>query len=59
MGLVQAAVRTFFTSMGIDLNPPKHVFFNDREGSIVVHATQADIEMIKPRYRSLTSRLPW
>jgi len=58
MGLVQAAVRTFFTSMGIDLNPPKHIFFNDREGSIVVHATQADIDMIETAVQVLNIAPP-
>ena len=44
---VQAMVRQFFMSMGIDLNPPKSVFWNDREGTLVVRATLQDLDTIE------------
>ena len=44
---VQAMVRQFFMSMGIDLNPPKSIFWNDREGTLVVRATLQDLDTIE------------
>ncbi len=44
---VHAAVREFFLTMGVDLNPPKSIFFNDREGTLIVRATQQDIDTIE------------
>jgi general secretion pathway protein D len=40
-------VQDYFTSAGIDLGPPKSVFFNDRAGVLLVHATEEDINQIK------------
>lgn len=45
--LVQDAVRDFFGSLGVDLNPPKAVFFNDRQGTLFVHATMRDLDIIE------------
>jgi Flp pilus assembly secretin CpaC len=47
MAGVQAMARQFFLTMGIDLNAPKSIFFNDREGSIVVRATMQDLDTIE------------
>jgi general secretion pathway protein D len=44
---VQAMVRQFFLTLGVDLNPPKAIFFNDREGTLFVHATLADLDLIE------------
>jgi type II secretory pathway component GspD/PulD (secretin) len=44
---VHAMVRQFFMTMGIDLNPPKSIFFNDREGTLVVRATLQDLDIIE------------
>jgi general secretion pathway protein D len=33
--------------LGIDLNPPKTVFFNDREGTLLVRATLQDLDIIE------------
>jgi general secretion pathway protein D len=41
------AVRAFFNTMGVNLNPPKCVFFNDREGSMIVRATMQDLDIIE------------
>jgi Flp pilus assembly secretin CpaC len=40
-------VRQFFLTLGVDLNPPKMVFFNDREGTLMVHATLSDLDLIE------------
>jgi type II secretory pathway component GspD/PulD (secretin)/tetratricopeptide (TPR) repeat protein len=47
VALVQDAVRDFFGSLGVDLNPPKAVFFNDRHGTLFVHATMRDLDIIE------------
>ncbi len=46
MDIVQSAVRQFFMTMGVDLNPPKNIFFNDREGTLIVRATMEDLDII-------------
>ena len=47
MEQVHAAVRNFFTLMGIDLNPPKSVFWNDRAGVLLVKASLQDLDDIE------------
>jgi len=44
---VHAAVRQFFTIMGINLSPPKSVFFNDRAGVLLVNASMQDLDSIE------------
>jgi Flp pilus assembly secretin CpaC/tetratricopeptide (TPR) repeat protein len=58
MAFVQAAVRQFFFTMGIDLNPPKSIFFNDREGSLVVRATLQDLDTIETAVQVLNIAPP-
>jgi general secretion pathway protein D len=58
MTAVSAAVRTFFLTLGVDLNPPKSVFFNDREGSIVVRATLQDLDVIETAVQVLNIAPP-
>ena len=40
------AVVGYFNNLGVDLSPPKSVFFNDREGTLVVRATTQDLDTI-------------
>ena len=47
VALVQDAVRDFFGALGVDLSPPKAVFFNDRQGTLFVHATLRDLDIIE------------
>jgi len=47
MAAVQSMVRTFFLTLGVDLNPPKMLFFNDREGTLLVYASLADLDIIE------------
>ncbi|HWQ92445.1 MAG TPA: hypothetical protein VN673_12305, partial [Clostridia bacterium] len=58
MAGVHQAVRQFFMSMGVDLNPPKSVFFNDREGTLIVRATQQDIDTIESAVQVLNIAPP-
>ncbi len=47
VALVQDAVRDFFGALGVDLSPPKAVFFNDRQGTLFVNATLRDLDIIE------------
>jgi general secretion pathway protein D len=44
--------------MGVDLNPPKSIFFNDREGTLIVRATQEDIDIIESAVQVLNIAPP-
>jgi beta-lactamase regulating signal transducer with metallopeptidase domain/type II secretory pathway component GspD/PulD (secretin) len=47
VALVQDATRKFFNKLGVDLQPPKAVFFNDRHGTLFIHARSADMDVIE------------
>jgi general secretion pathway protein D len=51
--LVSAAVRQFFITLGVDLNPPKNVFWNDRDGTLLVRATLQDLDIIEDAVQAL------
>ena len=52
------AVRDFFNTMGVDLNPPKSVFFNDRSGILLVRATLQDLDVIEAAVQALNVAPP-
>lgn len=59
MAQVQAAVRSFFTSVGIDFTQPgKTVFFNDRQGTLIVRATLQDLDIIEQAIQVLNIAPP-
>ena len=58
MAFVQAQVRQFFLTMGVDLNPPKTIFFNDREGTLLVRATLQDLDVIEAAVQVLNIAPP-
>jgi len=58
MTTAQNAVRLFFTTMGVDLTPPKNIFFNDREGTLLVHASLADLDIIESAVQVLNLAPP-
>jgi hypothetical protein len=58
MDVVQSAVRQFFMTMGVDLNPPKNIFFNDREGTLIVRATMEDLDIIEAAVQVLNIAPP-
>ena len=56
---IQLAVRQFFTLMGVSLvDPGKTVFFNDREGTLLVRATLQDIDIIQEAVEVLNLSAP-
>jgi general secretion pathway protein D len=58
MVTVQSFVRQFFLTLGVDLNPPKTIFFNDREGTLLVHASLADLDLIEAGVQVLNIEPP-
>ena len=42
-----AAMRAYFFSLGVDMSPPKTMFFNDREGALLVYASLHDLDIIE------------
>jgi general secretion pathway protein D len=55
---IQLLVRQFFTTLGVDLTPPKVLFFNDREGTLLVHASLADLDIIEAGVQALNIAPP-
>lgn len=44
---VRAALVNYFATLGVKLEPPKSLFWNDRIGKLLVHATPQDLEVIE------------
>jgi beta-lactamase regulating signal transducer with metallopeptidase domain len=57
-GAKRDLAREFFEAMGVYLNPPKVVFFNEGEGSLLVHATLADLVTIEAAVHVLNTPPP-
>ena len=51
-------VRGYFTAAGVDLAPPKQVFFNDRQGTLMVRATAQDLDIIEQAVQVLNIAPP-
>lgn len=55
---VVAAVRGFFGSFGVELDPPKNVYFNDRAGELLVRATLQDLDVIEEGLQAINAPTP-
>ena len=55
---IQNAVRQFFITMGVDLIPPKTVFFNDRTGILWARATAEELDIIESAVQVLNVAPP-
>jgi general secretion pathway protein D len=51
-------VRQFFLAAGVDLAPPKAIFFNDRLGMLMVRATLQDLDIIEQAVQMLNMAPP-
>ncbi|MBI3849133.1 MAG: hypothetical protein HY298_02410 [Verrucomicrobia bacterium] len=49
----QLTVRKFFTNAGVDLEPPKNIFLNDRHGMLMVRATLQDLDIVERAMQTL------
>jgi general secretion pathway protein D len=54
------AVITYFAAVGVDLSPQsgKNVFFNDREGTLLVRATSQELDIIEAAVQTLNIAPP-
>jgi len=55
---VSLAARNFFSSLGVNLFPPKSIFFNDRLGLLFVRATMQDLDTIESAIQALNQVAP-
>ena len=55
---VSLAAKGFFTTLGVNLDPPKSVFFNDRLGVLFVRATSQDLDTIEKAIQVLNMTPP-
>jgi type II secretory pathway component GspD/PulD (secretin) len=57
MAAISALARDYFETLGVDLdpqrNPGKALFFNDRQGMLIVRATMQDLDMIEAAIQTL------
>jgi general secretion pathway protein D len=60
MMAVSAAVREFFVTLGVNLDPNvgKSVFFNDRKGVLLVRATMDELDIIEQVIHTLNAAPP-
>ena len=60
MEAVNAAVRQFFITAGVNLDPlaGKNVFFNDRKGILLVRATSDELDIIEQVIHTLNAAPP-
>src|SRR6266568_8764421 len=56
--VVSEEVRGFFTTLGVDLSPGKNVFWNDRQGTLLVRATMQDLDIIEAAIQALNITPP-
>jgi type II secretory pathway component GspD/PulD (secretin) len=55
---ISLAARQFFTTLGLNLDPPKSIFFNDRLGVLFVRATGQDLDTVEKVVQVLTYTPP-
>ncbi|HEV2329003.1 MAG TPA: hypothetical protein VGY56_09480 [Verrucomicrobiae bacterium] len=55
---ISALAAQFFSSLGVDLSPPKTVFFNDQNGVLFVYATPQDLDLIERAIQVLNQAPP-
>jgi beta-lactamase regulating signal transducer with metallopeptidase domain len=51
-------LRDFIKAIGVDLSPPKSVFYSDRRGDLMVRATLADLDAIEQAVQVLNTSPP-
>ncbi|MGA2788153.1 MAG: hypothetical protein ABSF60_11560 [Verrucomicrobiota bacterium] len=55
---MSVTAKGFFTTLGLNLDPPKAVFFNDRLGVLFVRATAQDLDTIEKAIQVLNMTAP-
>ncbi len=55
---MSAALRNYFSSLGVDLATPKAIFFSEGRGMLLVRATKADLDKIEAAIQVLNTPPP-
>lgn len=55
---VSLVAKNFFSTLGVNLDPPKSIFFNDRLGLLFVRASQQDLDTIENAIQALNQVAP-
>ena len=58
MAAIQSRVMAFFRTEGVNLDPPKSVFYGDRDGTLWVRATVEDLDIIEAAIQTLNTAPP-
>jgi len=58
VGIVGASVHAFFAAIGVDLSPPKNLFYKDRQGMLMVRATLQDLDTVEQALAKLKTVSP-
>jgi len=51
-------LKEFFSTLGVDLTPPKTLWYKDREGVLLVRASLADLDLIESAIHELNTAPP-
>ena len=57
-GVVQQAVRDYLTAAGVDPSPPRGIFLNDHDGTLLVRATVRELEIAEQALQTLNTAPP-
>jgi beta-lactamase regulating signal transducer with metallopeptidase domain len=55
---IQSAIRQFFIALGVDSFPPSVLYYDETEGTLLVHAPLKDVEVIEAAIGSLNTNAP-
>jgi Mg-chelatase subunit ChlD len=58
LAVLQTDVRKYFETMGVNLSPQESVFYNDRDGTLIVRATPENGKIIKAATEVLNQPAP-
>jgi len=56
--LLSMLLRKFFAGLGVNLDPPKTMFFNDRGGTLLIYASLHDLDIIERAVQVLNTAPP-
>ena len=55
---VSAAFRQFLSNVGVDMTPPKSIYYNETRGILFLHATGQDLDVVEKAVQVLTYTPP-
>src|SRR5437899_12642545 len=51
----ETTLRDFLTKAGADLTPPRAIFWNDREGALLIRASLHDLDIVEQALQALNA----